>query len=326
MDLITVIVPVYNVQLYLEVCLESIVKQTYNYLQIILVDDGSPDDCPHICDEWGKRDKRIEVIHKTNGGLSDARNVGLNYAKGHFICFVDSDDILDKHYIEWLHEAICTSNTKMAACDIQCFYDGDIIKTLNTKQSYKVYSSEEALNQILHGEGVRAIACNKLYSADILRGEKFVYGKQHEDEFFTYRIIDKAEKLAFIPAQLYYYRQHPGSITSSFSIKSLDALEAFLERLEFLKNKYPHLYKNDKIALCVLCVSYYRMALEEKSSEIRLVEKKIIELRKQIHFTPIELLGCSAKESLYVWGSRYFLHLFCRILNIFRGKNNEQVS
>ena len=118
----------------------------------------------------GKRDKRIEVIHKTNGGLSDARNVGLNYAKGHFICFVDSDDILDKHYIEWLHEAICTSNTKMAACDIQCFYDGDIIKTLNTKQSYKVYSSEEALNQILHGEGVRAIACNNFIGQTFLEG------------------------------------------------------------------------------------------------------------------------------------------------------------
>ncbi len=323
MDLITIIVPVYNVQSYLTICLESIVKQTYNYLQIILVDDGSPDDCPYICDEWEKKDKRIKVIHKTNGGLSDARNVGLNYAKGRFICFVDSDDILDRHYIEWLYEAICVSNAKMAACDIECFYDGDLIKKSGTRPPYKVYSSEEALNQILHGVGIRAIACNKLYRTDILDGEKFVYGKHHEDEFFTYRIVDKAEKIAFVPAQLYYYRQHPGSITASFSIKRLDALEAFLERLEFLKNKYPRLYKSDKITFCVSCVSYYRMALENKSSEIRSIEKKIVKLRKQIHFTPIELFMCTVKDSLYVLGSRYFLHLFCCVLNIFRGKNNE---
>lgn len=323
MDLITVIVPVYNVQSYLAKCLESIVKQTYNNLQIILVDDGSPDDCPRICDEWAKKDKRIEVIHKINGGLSDARNVGLRNAKGSYICFVDSDDILDEHYIEWLYEAIYDNDAKMAVCDIECFNDGDLIKKSNIKPPYRIYSPEEALKQILQGTGIRAIACNKLYSSDILDGEKFVYGKHHEDEFFTYRIVDKADKIAFLPVPLYYYRQHPGSITATFSIKRLDALEAYLERLEFLKNKYPSLYKSEKVSFCVSCVSYNRVAQKIKSPERESIENKLIKLRKQIHFTSKELISYSLRNSLYIIGSRYFLHLYCCILNIFRGNNNE---
>ena len=127
MDLVSVIVPVYNVQKYLTMCLESISKQTYHNLQIILIDDGSSDASSQICDDWANKDNRIEVIHKINGGLSDARNVGLTCVKGQFICFVDSDDVLDSHYIEWLYDSIKTNKAKVAACDVCCFYDEDSI-------------------------------------------------------------------------------------------------------------------------------------------------------------------------------------------------------
>lgn len=323
MDLVSVIVPVYNVQKYLTMCLESISKQTYHNLQIILIDDGSSDASSQICDDWANKDNRIEVIHKINGGLSDARNVGLTCVKGQFICFVDSDDVLDSHYIEWLYDSIKTNKAKVAACDVCCFYDGDSISECKQKPEYTVFSAEEALQQILQGEGVRAIACNKLYSADILEGESFIYGKYHEDEFFTYRIVDRAEKIIYIDAQLYYYRQRLGSITSSFSIKRLDALEAILDRMKLLQDKYPVLYKPDKVNFCILCVSYYRATLRNKNSDTQAIRRKIKKLRKQINFTIAEMFPYSIREKIYIVGSRWCLTAFSKMLNMFRGADNE---
>lgn len=322
MDLISIIVPVYNVQSYLPMCLESIAGQTYNNLQIILVDDGSPDSCPQICDEWAKKDKRIEVIHKVNGGLSDARNCGLEHVTGEYVCFVDSDDVLDQYYIEWLHDAIIKNGVRISACDIKCFYDGGTFIRENKVNTNLLYSAEEGLRQILHGEGVRAIACNKMYKTKLLIGEQFVYGKHHEDEFFTYRMIDKAEGIAYVDAALYYYRQRSGSIMASFSIKRLDALEAFLERLELLGKKYPMLYKKDKVIFCISCVSYYRCAKKLPDSEKKNIEKKIRQLRKQIKFSFQELFSYSVKEIIYILGSLQ-PKLICGILDIFRGKCDE---
>ena len=322
MDLISIIVPVYNVQSYLPMCLESIVGQTYSNLQIILVDDGSPDLCPQICDEWAEKDNRINVIHKKNGGLSDARNCGLNHVLGEYVCFVDSDDILNPNYIEWLHDAISLNGLKLSACDIACFYDGDTLNYENNNSKTEIYSAEEGLRQILHGEGVRAIACNKMYKVDLLVGEQFVYGKHHEDEFFTYRMIDKAERVAYVNSALYYYRQRPGSIMASFSIKRLDALEAFLERLELLNEKYPMLYKQDKATFCVSCVSYYRYAKKLSILEVRDIEQRIRQLRKQIKFTFSEMLSYSVRELIYIIGSQE-PKVFCWILDMFRGKRDE---
>lgn len=322
MDLISIIVPVYNVQSYLTMCLESIVGQTYKNMQIILVDDGSPDCCPQICEAWAKKDRRIEVVHKANGGLSDARNCGLEHVIGEFVCFVDSDDVLDRYYIEWLHDAIIQNGIKISACDIKCFYDGDTFICEDKINTNLLYSAEEGLRQILQGEGVRAIACNKMYKTELLIGEQFVYGKHHEDEFFTYRIIDKAEKIAYVDAALYYYRQRPGSIMSSFSIKRIDALEAFLERLELLRKKYPTLYKKDKVTFCIACVSYCRCAKTLQDSQKRNIERKIRQLRKQINFTPQELFSYSVREIIYILGSLQ-LKLICGILDIFRGECDE---
>lgn len=322
MDLISIIVPVYNVESYLPECLESIAKQTYKNLQIILVDDGSKDLSPIICDEWAKKDIRVKVIHKVNGGLSDARNEGLKNAVGEYVCFVDSDDILNPDFVKLLYDAIIQCNTPISACKIQCFFDGDIPNFEDVENQLRLLSAEEALEQILDGNGVSASACNKMYTADLLKGESFVYGKHHEDEFFTYRIIDRAEQIAYTNSALYYYRQRAGSIMTSFSIKRLDALEAFLERLMLLYNKYPNLYKKDKAAFCVACVSYYKYALAGACEQIDYVEKKIKQLRRKIKFSFTELLAYSFKSQIYIVGS-LFPKLTCKAMQLIRGVQDE---
>lgn len=320
MDLVSVIVPVYNVEKYLSICIKSIIGQTYSNLQIILIDDGSPDKSADICDDWSKKDSRITVIHKKNGGLSDARNVGIAHAKGDYVCFVDSDDILAPDYISSLYNAIIKFNVKLSVCDIQCFRDNEINKFVVKEHNIHVFTSEQALADIIHGgKEIRAIACNKMYGKEILQNECFVYGKHHEDEFFTYRIIDKTEKIAYVDAPLYFYRQHEGSIMSTFTIKRLDALEAYLERMQLLKEKYPRLYVEDKISFCISCVGYYRLALKKNNKEMRLVKNKIKALRKNVSFTRQELRRCSLFEKVYIFGSRFFMQIFCTLIQIFRG-------
>lgn len=324
MDLVSVVVPIYKVEKYLPACLESIVGQTYSNLQIILVDDGSPDSCGQICEEWKQSDSRIEVIHKKNGGLSDARNRGVAVAKGKYLCFVDSDDLLDCHYVEWMHDAASQYKVTLVACNISSFYDGDnVAKDIDVLAQMKEYSSEQALADIVYGKGVRAIACNKLYDLKLIKDEQFRIGKYHEDEFYTYRIVDKAKRIVYLENTLYYYRQRAGSIMKSFSPKHIDALEAYAERIELFRCKYPELYTIDKKSFCVSCVAYYRLAKESNSQDLIEIKRRISIYRKKIRFSVSELRQCGMREVAYIIGSRYCIGAFCGLLNLARGKCNE---
>lgn len=319
-DKISIIVPVYNVELYLEKCIETLVNQTYRNLEIILVDDGSPDNCPQICDEWAKRDKRINVIHKENGGLSDARNAGLQISTGEYISFVDSDDLINRNYIWALYYSMQSNDAEIAACDVKEFYvDNEIDTNKMEIETVKEYMPGEALEQLISGVGVRAVAWNKMYKRVLLEKEFFPKGRFHEDEFFTYRIIDKAKKIVYVDSVLYYYRQRQGSIMTTVSIKHVDALEAFVERLYFLKQKYPMLYMQDKPGICILCAMHYREALRNRSEEAKRMLKRIKECRKKIMFTPKEICSYSLYKQFYIIGTGMNMDLFCKILNWKRG-------
>lgn len=316
MELISIIIPIYKVEQYLAECMESVLGQSYTKLEIILVDDGSPDACPALCDEYAEKDKRVKVIHKKNGGLSDARNAGLEIATGEYIAFVDSDDVIHKDYVRLLYEAIKDANADISACDLMEFQDGT--KTPNF--TYEIedvkcnqYLPEEALGELIRGTGFRAIACNKMYKQSMLSDEVFEVGRYHEDEFFTYRMIDKAKSLTFVGAKLYYYRQRNGSIMAGFSLKHLDSLDAYLDRIALFKNKYPTLYKRDKISFCIACVNFYCCAkniLERE--ELKKAKRKIKHNRNIVHFSTKELFQCSARELFFVVGSKY-LSLFCAL-------------
>lgn len=308
MDLISIIVPIYNVEQYLDRCVKSIVEQTYTNLEIILVDDGSPDRCPAMCDAWAKRDPRIKVIHKANGGLSDARNAGLEIVAGEYIAFADSDDLIAADYVQQLYEAIQGTGVRMAACDTFSFYEEQEIPA-NSGGTVAYRTAEEALNELTSGVGVRAVAWNKLYHRSLLAGERFPVRRHHEDEFFTYRIIHKAGSVAYVDAQLYFYRQRRGSIMDSFSLKRLDALDAYLQRLELFAAEYPEIYRKDKATFCVSCVMFYSQGLRSGYEKMDLLYDQIMQRRRQIHFSAPELMHYPAKSVLYILGSRFGLRL-----------------
>ena len=299
--LISVIVPVYKVEPYLDKCISSIVNQTYRNLEIILVDDGSPDNCPAMCDAWAEKDSRIRVIHKPNGGLSDARNAGMAATTGELMAFVDSDDWVDAHYIEYLHHALHQTNADISACDLREAYDESAVAaSAEQMPQVEISTPEEAIEDILHNRRFRAVAWNKLYTRQIMTGEKFETGRLHEDEFFSYRLYDKATQLAYIDLPLYNYRQRAGSIMTSFSVRHLDALDAYLERIALLEEKYPRLLPVDKLNFCIACMNLYGDVSTADAEQRRKAKKRIESCRRKIRFSWDEFRGYSRKERMYV--------------------------
>ena len=320
MDLISVIVPVYKVEKYLDRCVQSIVDQTYRNLEIILVDDGSPDNCGSLCDAWAAKDSRIKVIHKENGGLSDARNAGMAIATGEYIAFVDSDDWIHPDYTQRLYESIERHGAQISACDFLMTGERTAFAELDAVES-TCHTAAQALEMLTNNRGYRAVAWNKLYSRSILEGEQYPVGRYHEDEFFTYRIIDKAQRLAYVDVPLYYYFQRPGSIMNSVSIRHLDALDAYLERLELFRQKYPELYREGKVKFCNACINNYAEALMAKPDDFKEYDKRIRAYRKQIRITFAEFLPLPLGRKVYVLGSRV-PRLFCSVLNFVRERRN----
>ncbi|MDQ0413809.1 glycosyltransferase family 2 protein [Mesobacillus stamsii] len=240
MEKISVIIPVYKVEKYLHQCIESIIKQTYNNLEIILVDDGSPDNCGELCDEYMKKDNRIKVIHKENGGLSDARNAGINIATGDYIGFVDSDDFIETDMYEFLYRLIKKHNADISICGISRFQNEVSIN----KETYEeiCFTSELAIKEILNDYKFHSHACDKLFKAELFKTIRFPKGKLYEDVYTAYKLFYNANKIAFNSTPKYYYRITDGSISNSiFSTRDLDLIEASEQLLEFVEDKYPHM-------------------------------------------------------------------------------------
>ena len=220
-DLISVIVPVYNVEKYLEECINSIINQTYKNLEIILVDDGSKDNSSRICDELSKKDSRIRVIHKENGGVSDTRNVGILNSTGKYIQFADSDDFMEDNMIETLYKDIVESKAEVAMCSYYLFKNG--IKTTDANYEKEIYNKEQILGEILLDEKIRSYAWNKLFKKNLFDEIQFPNGKVFEDIYIIPRVLEKSEKVVFNNTPLYYYRHRDNSISK---IKSISRIES----------------------------------------------------------------------------------------------------
>ena len=239
---ISVIVPVYKVEEYLDECIQSIINQTYSRLEIILVDDGSPDRCPEICDDWALRDKRIKVIHKQNGGLSDARNAGLDICTGDYIAFVDSDDWIKPNMYQIMLDAILREKADLCTCNIISCYPNRQVSWGG--KAYTVGDSEKMLDLLYSDSVFPVCAWNKLSRKELWKNFRFPVGKICEDAFTTYLLIHKSERIVQITDALYCYRIRPQSImTASFSKKNMDEEEAWRNNYEFVKEHYPQLYK-----------------------------------------------------------------------------------
>lgn len=236
---VSVIVPIYNVEEYLVRCVKSIQNQTLRDIEIILVDDGATDRSGYMCDEMARYDERIKVIHKKNGGLSDARNAGIDVAKGDFVFFVDSDDWIDEDTLELLYKIAIDENADIVECSYRnVFIDYVDNETANTGEMI-IGDSVFALKGQMSWKYFKSVAWNKLYHKKIFEdGKRYPVGRYHEDEFFTHKAFCSADKLVYIDSAKYnYVRERKGSITNKVTSKILDGCYAIRERIDYLREK-----------------------------------------------------------------------------------------
>lgn len=250
-ELISVIVPVYKVEAYLDECVASILGQMYRNLELILVDDGSPDNCGTMCDAWAQKDERVRVIHQENVGLSGARNTGVDKSSGKWIAFVDSDDAIHPQMLETLYRAIQSTAEAKIACARFCKGEkpseqwqksrcsGVKPERLQGKSLWEFFYTNEKNTQMV-------VAWNKLYDRALFSDLRYPLGRIHEDEFLTYRLLYEAGTVAWVDWPLYFYRQRAGSIMSAESTRAvLDAMDAFSERAAFVHEKLPEFAVKD---------------------------------------------------------------------------------
>lgn len=244
-DLISVIVPIYNVEKYIHKCVKTIREQTYTNLEIFLVDDGSPDNCGEICDEYAKQDDRITVIHKKNGGLSDARNAAIDVMTGKYVTFVDSDDYLEPTMIEKLYNALCNANADMAICNYNYVTeDGKFVNTHKNDGQVMVFNQKEALYELLDSKKYSNSAWGKLYRADHFSDVRYPFGKIFEDVPTTYKLFLKSEKIVYVQETLYNYLFNGKSISKqSFKPQRMDAVTFAEDMVSAVLKVHPELKK-----------------------------------------------------------------------------------
>lgn len=238
--LVSIIVPIYNVQQYIHRCLDSIINQTYKNIEIILVDDGSPDRCGEICDEISLKDSRIKVIHKINGGLSDARNVGLDNATGDYICFIDSDDYIEYDYIESMLNKAIKYSADLVVSNFKYVYEDGSYKDYIFNYDDALIDSKKAMDILVSNQEYLplVVAWSKLYSKNLFDDIRFKKGIIHEDEEIAHKILDKSANILLTNKVLYNYVQRSGSIMSEASVlKSIIICDILEERYNFLLEK-----------------------------------------------------------------------------------------
>lgn len=279
-DLISVIVPVYNVQEYLKICLDSILKQTYKDLEIILVDDGSTDSSGTICDEYKKKDNRIKVIHQKNGGLSSARNTGIKIATGKYIAFIDSDDYIEKDMYKRAIETMKQEHAQIFICGRYYLYKD--VKEIKQKENiYIIMNNIQALDKMNMFEYYDVAAWDKVYERNLFDGIEFPEGKLCEDWYTIYKVLDKADKIVYDSTPLYVYRQRPNSITHSDNKKiNYNSIYASKEVLKFIESKYPSITLNALTKYVFANIGVYNnLLLYVKNSKKQ--RKEILEVIKK---------------------------------------------
>ena len=282
-NIISIIVPIYKVEKYLDRCINSILNQTFKNFELILVDDGSPDRCGDICEEYAKKDKRIKVIHKENGGLSDARNAGLDIATGKFVGFIDSDDFIHKDMYMILYDAIVKSKSDISQCKFKYFSKEDELnKNIINDGKYKIYNNIDAIEGIMDNKNLNTNVWNKLYKRELFREIRFPKGKIHEDEFVTYKVFYRAKTVSYVNKELYYYFSNDTGIMKNLNINSkFDWIDAIEERNEFLLNiKEKRLFNKSNSHLFFYLIKFRydikkNNKLENKSEIYNLINRKI---------------------------------------------------
>lgn len=320
---VSIIVPIYNISKYLEKCIESVISQTYKNIEILLVNDGSTDNCLEICKKYKKLDKRIKIINKKNGGLSDARNAGLKCASGEYIFFLDGDDFISKDTIEYLVSLLEERNADVCVCNYFLHYPDtreNFIKEKFVEDVVIEYSLESALIDMLDvNKSFGWCAWNKLYKKNILTNFEYPYGKLYEDIGTTYKAICNSKKIVFSSKALYYYVQNPKSITKTFKYnerekhriemgnKMCDDLLKITKN-DFLIGRIEKVRCNQYVAVLNVMIR----AGEDDAFFIkdvkRIIKEKFIQIKKHLNSKEI-------KQYYILTKSYYFYKLIFKIIN-----------
>ena len=304
-DLISIIIPVYKVEKYLEECIDSVRNQTYTNLEIILVDDGSPDSCPRMCDDFASEDSRIRVIHKKNGGLSSARNAGLNIFNGEYVAFVDSDDVIDCEMIKNLYDSLLTTNADICCC--RYYKNVNKFENLNISDfKTEIFNNIEILEDLYCNKLQNVICCNKLFKKSLFQQIRFPDGKICEDIFTTYKLFYETNRVSKISYIGYFYRDTIGSITNTFNIQRLDSLEAYKQCDTFFELKNL-MFLRQQNAICAL-IAVMRFYYLSKDREAKILLTNYFE-----YFFPIALRD---KVSFIIY-VRCLIFKYMKFLNSF---------
>lgn len=277
---VSVVIPVYKVENYIKKCVDSIINQTYENIEIILVDDGGNDNCPKICDEYAKKDQRIKVIHKENGGLSDARNEGIKNSTGDYIMFVDSDDWVDTKIIEHLVKIKEKYNADIAICNrFYAYEDGsNKLKYDDTNKILKM-NSDEALIELCSFNNFDMSAWAKLYNNNLFDNIKFPVGKLCEDYYIMYQLFDLCQGVVYSSKPLYYYLQRKGSITKNNKKILMDYIYASNLQTEFICKNKKSLIKYVKTSNMLSYMTVYNQCLDNGN---KISGNQLKEFRKNV--------------------------------------------
>lgn len=320
-ELISVVVPIYNVENFLEKCVDSILSQTYSNLEIILINDGSQDNCLKICRNYELKDSRIIVIDKKNGGLSSARNAGIDKATGKYIMFIDSDDYIEKNMVEKLYNNISLNDADISICNFFFTYKNE---NKRNKAILNTTIDDESKFSYLYGKYSlqTIISWNKLYKKELFNEIRYPDGLIHEDQYIICDLLDKSKKINYMTDEfLYYYVQRDNSIMSTFNINRFDVIKGLNRRIEFFESKkYNMLINRTKVEKIQLL---YQLLKESKKSTVEDKNKDIIKA-EEIDFknTCCELKGAKIDVK-----SKIKLILIEKLPNIYdflkREKKNE---
>lgn len=314
-ELVSVIVPVYKTEKYLNHCINSIVGQTYNNLEIILVDDGSPDRCPAICDLWKEKDERIKVFHQVNAGGGQARNLALDKSKGKFVIFVDSDDYIAPFMIEFLYKQF-QDDVDIVECGY-CITHNDNAEFDEESEGYRweSFGAEEAVLENIKDRMFRQIIWNKMYRKSVVGDVRFPVRKNIDDEFWTYQVLGNARKVIYTNKVLYAYRQQENSVMHSLNaVRRFQALEAKLQRHEYICKYMPAL-KNESICnIWFTCLYQGQLLLINSNKDIW---KELTEILKK-HPIRNYLNSMSGKEKIWLSMADKSFYWTCYIRNLFK--------
>ena len=320
MPLISVIVPVYKVEFYLSRCIDSILAQTFTDFELILVDDGSPDNCGKICDDYAQNDNRLQVIHKENGGLSSARNAGIVWVFSNrdslWLTFIDSDDWINPQYLELLLYGATSTNTDICVCEYtrtSDFSDFENFNNINTQ----VLTPEELF---VNYHVTSVIACCKLYKKSCFENIRYPVGKLHEDEYTTYKILFQKNSISYLEEPLYFYFTNPNSIMNSdWSPKRLDAITAYEEQIAYFR-KSGHRNVMLKVERKLLWYIIDQIEITEKTDEYAYLTP---ELKKRLRtylkkFKADANLSLSNGYDFYIKAYPTITKLYCIVLAILK--------